>query len=1665
MNVGSSINFDGKAFVDQQEAELEQEEKNREQELRELLTNALPDDLLEDDEDDYESGSSSDASSLSSQEDEEADDKRPLPWKTKVQENQKTSTPHSRSPPPLETPATGIGGRGRGNEIRSNVHKNNGNGHFQQEDKSYGLQPPPERKSVSPHSSDDQQYAGSRREAEGSEYVTDQHQGIPRTSTSYQPHVYYPNQGPYYENRPRQDMNPQVVKPGPGDMNWDQAHLENRRESQQYEPSERKAGPDSYPSKGLDNNGSLAPSVGQNTEINVYPVQDNAGTPKIHYTGGKNGLGQRDRVAMEAEQGERYPAMGRTASVDLLMAQEYENLQGHYLHAGATSSGQQYAQMQILYQARGRELEQLTGQLRMLQEESAREKRILNHQLALAQGEKNGLSTSYEQTKHLLASSKDENLKLEGHYQAATAQIQALTAARDEIMKKLQTTETKVETMTKELTEIQKSQPLARAREHQDTVLAEMQRKHEEEITDLQGRLQRVISDLEEKEALSNRFQCQLEEHQRSLQQNQIQHGETVNRLTAQLEESQRRCGDLLGQGSYQEANSLHQQLQVAQNAKQMSENLCKSMQEEVTDLKQQLLAIESAVRLGALSPHSSPEGQGDNVVRNLAKEDWSTPKPGGTDVGFPNDQVIQGLKKELERSLLNNKRKRNQVATLQDEVQALKRQINEWKERAEKAEKIHQEQAAASNSGMVSEVKRLQEDIRTMDEEINKLRDSESKLRAENSELKQRMTDMVMENDEDKRKAVERCQNTCMQLHEDSSRNLREEMVAQWQAEKETLEDNHKKLLAQLKKDNEKTMEELDKVKQLYLRVCEEKNGIEDQLKEKIRGDFNKKLLELKEKCDADKETALNDQRLSLENIHKGKLMAMKAEKETEYQDRLNDQLELAKIEWSNSLGKQMAQEAVQKCNRDWEEKIDEEVNKRLQDGDVVNTSVQTADDIARDNGSREEIENLNQEIVQLQMELKQQAVALRTKETLYESKLSSLKQEQEEKMEEVEREHEKNLEQRLTQARNLWEGIQKHRESKHAKNLKLLTEQWIEEKKRLEEQQEQEVKQKADEAVRDSEAIMRKMFDSEITSIKEGVKNKEHSWIREKELLKTQLGRAQEELTSLQSNLQRQAEDQSQGSDQEMSELRGKLCRLEQEKQQLEDKLNRELQYMKTRMKEANALTAESLESRLSDLQRARQRDRTSSTRSSSDGMRQSGSGTDVEESTAQTDNHHQGSHANCMVELKNQYLNTVTQIRVDVMQYIKEVREHCQQTVRMEVEKARNSTSKRLREHFTLCLKDQLEEDKKRARNDKRRQSATFMLGALNRFMETKLDGEGSDTYDSCPDTGHEAVGSLEGDLTGDTPYPRQESLEVNQTSSRRGRTMSVQFSDNLGKMDNLLDGEERGKEPLVKPVRGKEPSVKPVTLFPDHLITQDDEELLQRTFDRLSILDGSSDVDSVMRSDSPSGEFHSLEEVSLSPSHSSSELEEIIKKNSLEGLLGSPSAHEAISNKQSDRRSRDPRTAPSKSKLRSTDTRNHDRSFNNITVRSRTRTSGVVQDVTQRQTRTKPQSDRVERSRDERSNNDHHDRSGGQRSKPDSDRHRVEADAMVSSQFVPLSRRKDIGSQSKVDRRTPAKEIRRPVPVTAGQYQSFIPNSNVNLSATSVTTEYNDLPDNL
>ena len=56
------------------------------------------------------------------------------------------------------------------------------------------------------------------------------------------------------------------------------------------------------------------------------------------------------------------------------------------LHAGGEADVRQLAQLKILYNARGRKLEELTQQLTQARDEGDREIRILAHQAALKEG-------------------------------------------------------------------------------------------------------------------------------------------------------------------------------------------------------------------------------------------------------------------------------------------------------------------------------------------------------------------------------------------------------------------------------------------------------------------------------------------------------------------------------------------------------------------------------------------------------------------------------------------------------------------------------------------------------------------------------------------------------------------------------------------------------------------------------------------------------------------------------------------------------------------------------------------------------------------------------------------------------------------------------------------------------------------------------------------------------------------------------------------------------------------------------------------------------------------------------------------------------------------------------------------------------------------------------
>ncbi|XP_072021118.1 uncharacterized protein [Amphiura filiformis] len=122
LNPGTSINFDGHVLEEQAEAELEKEDQRCQQELRDLLTTALPDDLLDDESSSLSSSLSPDKNSSPEpwQDDDEQHEQRrhqeQFPdWVNNLERlrnnlqhglHHQTSTPQvGVNLPPLKTPA------------------------------------------------------------------------------------------------------------------------------------------------------------------------------------------------------------------------------------------------------------------------------------------------------------------------------------------------------------------------------------------------------------------------------------------------------------------------------------------------------------------------------------------------------------------------------------------------------------------------------------------------------------------------------------------------------------------------------------------------------------------------------------------------------------------------------------------------------------------------------------------------------------------------------------------------------------------------------------------------------------------------------------------------------------------------------------------------------------------------------------------------------------------------------------------------------------------------------------------------------------------------------------------------------------------------------------------------------------------------------------------------------------------------------------------------------------------------------------------------------------------------------------------------------------------------------------------------------------------------
>ncbi|XP_074736517.1 centrosomal protein of 152 kDa isoform X2 [Strix uralensis] len=626
----------------------------------------------------------------------------------------------------------------------------------------------------------------------------------------------------------------------------------------------------------------------------------------------------------------------------------FEDLQHEFLgNDENTSENMQILQLQILNKARERQLEELNEKL----EKSAQQIRYLNHQLSMVKDEKDGLAVSLHESQKLYQNGKEREVHLEGQIKALETQIQTLTTSEEQILKQSKVAEVAMESMQKQLIELQRSDALQRAREQHETIISALKQKYEKQILSLEEKLDTTKSALREQKELCKNLGEHLKQVEKTLEETKCEKTEIINRLTRSLEESQKQCANLLQTGSMQETNQLRFQLQQAQSMHMISNNMNKALQEELMELKEEIALYESAAKLGVflndvggelhMNMSDSYVDLGINKITGKKPRFCSAIQNRDMDKELSKDEVIVELKAELERLLSSNKMKRNKITQLQNDLKDCQKTLEEYKQllKAEKASKESEPITNLSKSAtspsvsdnLKEEVLRLRKANETLLQEvenhtltIEELKENEEKLNSLNQDLCCQMRKLVQDFDQDKQEAIDRCERTYQQHHEDTKAHFEKDLMERYAAEKQQLIQTYEETVSQLKADIEELNREMTAVKECYIGVCGEKDTLEATLRQKFEQEQQMKEEKLKKQLLEEKEDSLNLLRTELEEKHSNSIIAARRQWLEEKEHQLEEEVALAKIHWEKEE-KENKEQAFATIEREWQRRLEE--------------------------------------------------------------------------------------------------------------------------------------------------------------------------------------------------------------------------------------------------------------------------------------------------------------------------------------------------------------------------------------------------------------------------------------------------------------------------------------------------------------------------------------------------------------------------------------------------------------------------------------------------------------------------------------------------------------------------------------------------------------------
>ncbi|EDO46525.1 predicted protein [Nematostella vectensis] len=629
------------------------------------------------------------------------------------------------------------------------------------------------------------------------------------------------------------------------------------------------------------------------------------------------------------------------------------------------------AQLQVLYQARGRKIEELNNKLQKQEEELGRQIRVLNHQLMMVKDEHAGMASSLEQAQQIAQQSKQDISRVEDKLEASQKKISQIQQEKQQTEEMLHTANSTIDSLNEQLSQMTRADALTKAREQHESILNAARKRQEEEILRLKQKLDESRLSLDWKTEESNRLRDEV-----------LEKGDIINRLTKTLDDTQRQCQELVRTGTVAEVTSLRSQLRDALGARATAEKSVSSFKNEVTDLQEQLSVYQNALKYG-FGGDAADASKSFSVARNLDAESWATPKPNITN---DSQQAVDGLRRELGRSMEMVSAKAERIKKLEAEVADLQSMVEQDRQRAERMEKLaleHEWPCYELTHAPSDGIDAYYELTKDYQHKLDKLTHAEQELEEENKNLRQHMAEangygrgkkdqpkvncppptphpstrkygkdnlhplcakhmMVKEFDQDKQTSLEKCREACLQLHEDSKARLRTE-----------LESEHQKAIKELSDSIEEKNDELIRVKECYIQLREESRTAEQIIRQEMEKErehlLSKEMSEavksLKSTLTARHEKELEAARESWQIQHSQDVEnavkeAIEKAKEQEKQKQVeslqaavHEAVATAKEEWIHQELAGQVEQRLSEARVRWEAEAAEEVKSRVRE------------------------------------------------------------------------------------------------------------------------------------------------------------------------------------------------------------------------------------------------------------------------------------------------------------------------------------------------------------------------------------------------------------------------------------------------------------------------------------------------------------------------------------------------------------------------------------------------------------------------------------------------------------------------------------------------------------------------------------------------------------